>query len=154
MCGITCAKTVRNKFMSQRLSVFAHGGWTGDTRSFLSSSSPCYSFLLHLFVSLPPSFSSPSVSLTCALGLTFTAHYGLHTDTHAGILRTHTHTHTHTHTLADTVQSSTPHAASNFSKKAINPGVKKYSISTAPCCVPSPGPGSAMPYHNQFHKLN
>lgn len=64
-----------------------------------------------------------------------------------------TYTHRRVHAQTDTVQSSTPHAASNF-LKAINPGVKKYSISTASCCVQSPGPGSAMPYHNQFHKLN
>lgn len=66
---------------------------------------------------------------------------------------TYTSRRTHTHAHTDTVQSSTPHAVRNF-LKAINPGVKKYSISTASCCVPSPGPGSAMPYHNQFHKLN
>lgn len=98
----------------------------------------CYSltsfYLFSPFLILPP---SPPHTRTQPHLYT---HYTLHTNTHS---LTHT----------DTVQSSTPHAASNF-LKAINPAVKKYSISTAPCCVASPGPGSAVPYHNQFHKLN
>lgn len=64
-----------------------------------------------------------------------------------------THIHTIICTHARTVRSLAPHAANNF-LKAINPGMTKYPISTAPYCAPSPDLASAKPYRNQLHKLN
>lgn len=142
--------------MGQRGQRFAHGGME------VTHSHSLLVFLL-LCASLAFSFLPHSLLLTFFLSfyLPFPPLLLTHTCTQPHLYNTFplNHTahrnaqHTHAHTRTDTVQSSTPHAARNF-LKAMNPGVKKYSISTAPCCVPSPGPGSAMPYHNQFHKLN
>ena len=122
-------------FISQR---FTHDGMAHALKHFLNFLLPVTSLdMLHLFPSLTfllftflPWFYPSFFPLT------------LKQNTQAHLCCTHTDppTPTHTHTHTQTVQSSTPHVENNFIK-VINPGVKKYSISTAPCCVPCHGLG-------------